>query len=709
MGDRMRTIDWAATALGPVERWSPALRQTVGLLLRSPFPLLLWWGPHFVQLYNDACRELLGEKHPQSLGQVAAECWRERWHVIGPMIEAPFSGLPATTRNDFERLIDRHGFVEEKHFKIGCSPVPDDTVPGTGVGGVLATVADISGQVFADRQWRALLELGTRTPRAMTPEGVCESAAVSFEAQAADVPFALFYLSSGDGTPAHLAAACGFEDARDPACPVARILESGRPEVLRDLSGFGDLPRGPWAAQPHTAIALPLTSPAQPHPYGVLIAACNPHRRLDENYRTFFELAASQVATAIGMAKACEEQRRRAEQAQDRPHSSTARHEAESASHVRDEFLMTMSHELRTPLNAILGWSRLLEIPGLAAATSDRARESIERNARALAGLIEDLLDLSRMVAGRLAMEREPMDFGAAIEAAVDASLPTLAARGITIDVDVEPAARLVIGDRHRLQQVVSNLLTNATRFTPDGGHIDVALTLSPEGPRLTVSDSGAGIVPEALPSIFERLRQADSASTRSHGSLGLGLAIVRNVVELHGGTVRAESDGPGCGSRFIVVFPGPDEELHREPVISPATIDIPSLAGRRVLVLDDDRESREVMAAALGASCADVTLAASAREALAAIDLAVPDVIVSDIALPGEDGFSFLARLRTRAEEDVRRTPVLAVTAYARAEDRDRVFAAGFDAYLSKPTDPADLVSTVARLAQAASAPSAS
>jgi PAS domain S-box-containing protein len=384
-----------------------------------------------------------------------------------------------------------------------------------------------------------------------------------------------------------------------------------------------------------------------------------------------------------------------------------ARAQAEEASRAKDDFLATVSHELRTPLNAILGWSAMLDKTAPPNAQTSKALQSIQRNTRTLAQLVDDLLDVSRMISGKMRLDVAPIDLGGVIDAAVEAVLPAAIAKDIRIDVVVDPAGRTMSGDPTRLQQAVWNLLSNAVKFTPAGGRVDVGARVEKGGIEVTVSDSGIGIDASFLPYVFDRFRQADASSTRAHSGLGLGLAIVRHVVELHGGTVRVESGGRDAGTRFVMQLP-----RRYPPVISrdprePATHagpsppgDVPRLDGLRVLIVDDDQESSEMMLEALRGYGASLRWATSASEAVAALSEFTPDLVLSDIAMPGQDGYAVLSEVRALETRLGRHVPVAAVTAYAHAEDRERAIAAGFDEYLAKPIDPAALASAVAALA---------
>jgi PAS domain S-box-containing protein len=377
-----------------------------------------------------------------------------------------------------------------------------------------------------------------------------------------------------------------------------------------------------------------------------------------------------------------------------------ARTEAETANRIKDDFLATVSHELRTPLNAMVGWVHLLRSGGLDAATTERALDTIERNIRAQAQIIDDILDVSRIVRGSLALAFQPVDLAAVLQHAIESLHPAAQSKGIAIHTVFETSESEVTGDPDRLQQVAWNLLSNAVKFTPRGGRVEVRLRHQGDDLRLEVADTGEGISPEFLPHVFERFRQADSSADRMHGGLGLGLAIVRHLVELHGGTVSAESPGKGRGARFTVTLPAASARPALEPSAQALKDpDSPPLAGLRLLVVDDDLDTCEAMSLLLSRAGARVVTAASAAEALAAIERSPPDALIADIGLPGEDGYSLIRRLRAGADGDVRGVrgiPALALTAYARAEDRERALAEGFQAHLPKPVDAEALLAAL-------------
>jgi signal transduction histidine kinase len=376
--------------------------------------------------------------------------------------------------------------------------------------------------------------------------------------------------------------------------------------------------------------------------------------------------------------------------------------EARDANRAKDEFLATLSHELRTPLTAMLGWVRMLQSGTLDAATSARALQVIDRNTKLQAQLIDDLLDVSRIVTGKLSLELKAVDVGAVVEAALDAVAPGALAKSVALERRIDPAAGPAWADPHRLQQVVWNLLSNAIKFTDAEGRVTV--TVDREDPHVVVrvADTGQGIAPEFLPFMFDRFRQADSTTTRAHGGLGLGLAIVHHLVTLHRGTVTAASDGMNSGATFTVCIPlAPLRSAVRAtPGAATGVERLPPLAGVRVLVVDDDADARELITAVLGQSGAEVVTAASTEEALDALPRTRPHVLVSDLSMPGDDGYALLERVRALGLDREGRVPAVALTAFARAEDRARALAVGYAVHVPKPVEPAELVEVVARLA---------
>jgi PAS domain S-box-containing protein len=411
-------------------------------------------------------------------------------------------------------------------------------------------------------------------------------------------------------------------------------------------------------------------------------------------------------------------ERRRAEKEREQllRREQAARSEAEAANRLKDEFLATVSHELRTPLNAILGWASLLNRRTLDEATIRGAASVIERNAKGQAEIINDILDVSRIINGKLRIDPQAVALAPIIQAAVDTVYPAAAAKAISITVSLDRQAGLIQGDPDRLQQIVWNLVSNAIKFTPKDGRIEVRLERAAMHVEIKVSDSGIGIDTQFLPYVFDRFRQADSSMTREHGGLGLGLAIVRHLVELHGGTVAAESHGAGQGAVFTVRLPiaevgeAParlaEDSLHytdQPAAASELAASTTDLRGLRVLVVDDDPDTREILCMVLSQYGAEVRAAGSSHDALGAFREWKPNVLISDIGMPDEDGFAFIEKVRTFAPEDGGNIPAAALTAYARDEDRQRARSAGYQIHISKPVDPTKLATVVAGLAKRA------
>jgi len=391
--------------------------------------------------------------------------------------------------------------------------------------------------------------------------------------------------------------------------------------------------------------------------------------------------------------------------------AQTMTEDAEQANHLKDEFLATVSHELRTPLNAIQGWARMLGSKQLPPDRATYAIGTIERNVAALAHLVEDLLDVSRIVAGTLHLASQPVDLVAVMQAALDVVRPLAVTKNVQLAFSPNlPAIATVSGDAGRLQQVIWNLLANAIKFTPEGGRVDVVIERSNNHMEVRVVDTGEGISPDFLPHMFERFRQADGATTRRHTGLGLGLAIVRQLVELHGGTVHAASQGVGRGATFTVRLPISAGEAHVDQAaalgerrIAASTASpmprVPRLDGLRIVVVDDSADGRALTSLMLTQAGASVTAVASVREALQMLDVEPPDALVSDIGLPDEDGYGLIRQIRLYEAEHGGFLPAVALTGHARAEDRARILAAGFQAYVPKPVDPVELTAAIATI----------
>jgi PAS domain S-box-containing protein len=389
-----------------------------------------------------------------------------------------------------------------------------------------------------------------------------------------------------------------------------------------------------------------------------------------------------------------------------RREAEVSRRRAEEASRLKDEFLATVSHELRTPLNHIMGWITMLRSGKLQSDKTQKAYDTIERNVRAQGRLINDLLDVSRIISGKLLIEPRQIEIAKVVEAAAESIGPAAVDKGVNFITTLVPEAGMVSGDPDRLQQAIGNLLSNAVKFTPEGGHVELRLTRVNSQIEITVSDDGQGINPDFLPYVFDRFRQQNATTARQHGGLGLGLAIVRHLVELHGGSVRVDSEGEGRGATFTITLPAPaahaapSGEARRSSIIDEPHAGLPSINGVRVLLVDDLAEAREMITFALNSNGAEVRSAASAAEGLSMLGEWRPDVILADIAMPGMDGYTFIRKVRKLSKESGGTIPAATLTAYVGGKDRLKSIEAGYQAYITKPVEWDELIVIVASLA---------
>ena len=413
-------------------------------------------------------------------------------------------------------------------------------------------------------------------------------------------------------------------------------------------------------------------------------------------------LGASKIARDITARKAIERER-----AELLARERAARAEAEAANRAKDDFLTTLSHELRTPLNAVYGWAAILKNGQVDEATRAKAIDTIMRNSNSQVQLIDDLLDIGRITSGKLRLDVQSVDLSPVIQAALEAVRPAALAKSIQIEASLDPAAGPITGDPSRLQQVVWNLLSNAVKFTPVGGRVETTLRQARPHVEIVIRDTGAGIAPDLLPHVFERFRQGDSSSTRQHSGIGLGLALVKHLVELHGGSAAAESGGAGQGATFTVqlplsvaLVPAGTTAWSPAAVEAPATSPLVRLDGLRVLAIDDDADALNLIATILGRAGATVDLCSTAAQGFEMLAAKPPDVLISDIEMPGEDGYSLIRRVRALEPDQGGRTPAIALTAYGRREDRLHAISAGFSMHVPKPVDPVELTTLVAGLA---------
>ena len=674
MGALMRATDWSKTKLGPIDAWPQSLRTMLGVVLGSRFPMLLWWGPDLLHLYNDAYRPILRDKHPASLGAPAAEVWAEVWDVAGPMARSVQEGGPATWTEDLQLFINSGGIAEETYFTFSYSPVPGDDGR---VGGILNTVQETTAKVQSERQIRMLAEVAGRASQAKSEVEACHTVVEVLSGNTLDLPFVQLY-AIDEGTAEPRLVAGNEQQGRAWPFPEARTEQ----EVVVE----------------NRAIVLPLFLAGHAAPDGFLVAGLSPHRALDERYRRFFRSTANQVTNVIAKARAFE-------------------HLAEM-DRAKTVFFSNVSHEFRTPLTLILGpvEDALAHAPrGL---EGDNL-EAVHRSALRLLRLVNSLLDFARIEAGRVQMTFVPTDLSR-LTTDLASSFRSLVERaGLRLVVDCPPLREPVYVDPVQWEKITLNLVSNAFKFTLAG---EIAVRLRAEGDRvvLSVRDTGSGIPTQELPRIFERFHRVEGATGRSFEGTGIGLSLVQELVHLHGGSVRASSV-VGQGSTFEVSLPtgrahlpadrvseggvqgegsggaapylleasrwiGPEAEIE-EPA-APSVSD-----GARVLVVDDNADMREYLGRLL-ATRWRVEVVADGESALASARANPPDLVLSDVMMPGLDGFGLLRALRGFAETN--QVPVVLLSARAGEEALLEGLETGADDYLVKPFTARELLARV-------------
>jgi signal transduction histidine kinase len=699
MGDRIRAFDWNKTPLGAPAQWSPALRTLLPVMLANRFPHILWWGPHYIQFYNDAYIPIPGKKHPDiALGRPGRECWQEIWGVIGPLIDRPFQGGAATWDEDIYLEVNRHGFIEETHFTIAYSPVPDESAP-TGIGGVLATVHEITSKVIGERRVVTLRDLAAKLNNAATTEDVYKLAAETLTAHDKDITFAKFYRRDADSGQNYLAAATANAQSGD---------EWEVSDQIEIVDG--------------TAV-MPISKSA------FLVAGLNPRLRVDQFFRDFLDLLRTQVEKAITKAEAYQEERERAAALAELDRAKTA-------------FFSNVSHEFRTPLTLMLS---PLEDSLADEQLLPARRESLEmahRNAMRLLKLVNTLLDFSRIEAGRADVVYEPLELSEYTSELASVFRAAVEKAGIRLVVNCPPLGESIFVDREMWEKIVLNLVSNAFKFTLDG-EIGVTLTDAGATVQLKVSDTGIGIPPAELPKIFDRFHRVKETRGRSHEGTGIGLALVNELVKQHGGTVTVESV-PEQGSTFIVSIPKGTGHLPQDkiqirhslvstsvgatPYVEEALRWLPdagevrgSISGEGIsliesalpdshsrtaisanpqavpapliLIADDNADMREYLRRLLGTNF-DVQSVADGQAALEYTKQQLPDLVLTDVMMPRLDGFGLLQALR--ADPRTRALPVIMLSARAGEEARVDGFDAGADDYLIKPFSARELLARV-------------
>jgi signal transduction histidine kinase/CheY-like chemotaxis protein len=685
-GALMRGLDWSATALGPSRAWPATLRTLVTTMLASRFAMRILWGHELILLYNDAYISVLGErKHPNAMGRPVEDSYRELWPTVGPMFARVMQGETLALEDSLLPL-NRNGVLEDCYFTLSYSPIRDEA---GAVRGVLGVVHETTQRHVAEERVAELLAQERRNAETLARATELERKRLYELFMQAPMPVSIF---RGPEQILDLANQASLEAWGKTREIVGKPFLDAFPEMRGQ--GFDKL----------LADVLETRVEYRGNEIHTRLARGQPE--LDDVYWNFVytPLFDGDVATGVLVCGFdVTEQviaRRRIERLAEE--LSTQKTALEAAHRLKDEFVATMSHELRTPLNAILGWTRLMKLGSVQPARVPHALAIVERNAVAQTELINDLLDVSRIITGKLRLNVESVDLPAVVREALETVRPAADARGIQLHAVIDSHAGPIKGDPDRLSQIFGNLLSNAVKFTPKGGRVRVHLEKANSMCRFTVQDNGAGIDAGFLPHVFDRFRQADQTITRRHGGLGLGLSIVKHLVELHGGTVEAQSAGPNQGATFTLTIPLAAIQTATDTVAhSGADANLKSLKGLRVLVVDDEADARELIAEILANAGVEVRTASNANMAMRELQSFVPHILVCDIGMPGEDGYSLIQRIRQLPPENGGRVRAAAVTAYARGEDRRRALAVGFNLHLAKPVDPSELVVSVARLAE--------
>ena len=686
----MRAKDWSSTGLGPPESWPQSLRTAVSLLLNSRYPMFLFWGPQLIKIYNDGYRPITGDKHPWALGRPGPDVWPEIWADIGPMVERVIHKGEATWSDDLPLFMRRRGFPEEVFFTFSYSPVRDES---GGVGGMFCACTETTAKVQGERRLKVLRDLAAAAAEARTVADACVRGVRVLAGVPADVPFALLYLLEEGGP--RLAASAGVAPEELPAqWPLA-----GK-RLVTDLGAcFARVPTGPWPEPPSSAMVLPLAG-------GALVLGVSSRIRFDNSYRSFFELVAGQLDASLAAARASEAERRRAEALAELDRAKTA-------------FFSNVSHEFRTPLTLILGpLEQVLSANELPPAAQENLAV-VQRNAQRLLKLVNTLLDFARIEAGRAQASYQAVDL-AALTADLASNFRSACERaGLALEVDCPPLDEPAWVDREMWEKIVLNLVSNAFKFTLEGA-IRVSLRAQKDL-VLEVRDTGTGIPAHELPRMFERFHRVEAARGRSHEGSGIGLALVHELVKLHGGSIAVDS-APGRGSVFSVRIPRGSAHLPAESMNAPReaastavragayvsealswlpgshVADTPSRTGQRVLVVDDNADLRAYAARLLSAHY-EVEVASDGYAALAAARARRPHIVVADVMMPGLDGFGLLRELR--ADAALRSVPVLLLSARAGEEARVEGLGRGADDYLVKPFSASELLVRVGALLQ--------
>lgn len=727
MGGLMRAFDWSRTPLGSPADWPQSLKTSLSICLASRFPIVLYWGPELVVLYNDAYSLILGSKHPWALGQTCRVCWAEIWDTIGPMLDGVIKTGKATWSDDLLLMLRRFGYPEECYFSFSFTPVQ---VESGAIGGVFTAVIETTEKVIGERRLRTLRDLAARAVAARSEQDAWQIAAVTLDENRRDVPFAILYQSAGEAfrvagtagiTSTHPLCAALCQPGSELFKKAVQVAASGVRAELEDISSLAiNLPNEPWDTAPTQGLLLPI-APLGQGPSGVLFAAASPAKTLDESYRTFFDLVARQIATSLADARAYEEERKRAEALAELDRAKTL-------------FFSNISHELRTPLTLLLGPTES------ALSSSDGALrgedlQMVHRNELRLVKLVNTLLDFSSIEAGRVQAVYERTDLASLTAHIASVFRSAMEKASLAFSVNCEPLTEPIYVDREMWEKVVLNLLSNALKFT-FAGAVQVSLQELEDAVQLRVTDTGLGIREEELPRIFDRFYRVESARGRSHEGSGIGLALVEELVKLHGGSITVNSEY-GKGSTFTVFIPKgkdhlppdrigagrvdestsvraeayADEALHwlpEEPATDPDNTFLHSSqllpeedktpVGERItratiLVADDNADMRNYLRRLLTVRY-QVIAVANGEEAVAAAVRERPDLILTDVMMPVLDGFGLLRAIRDNPATCT--IPVIILSARAGEEARVEGLQAGADDYLAKPFTTRELLARI-------------
>ena len=732
MGQLIRVMDWSKTPLGPIDSWPQSLRTAVSICLASQFPMAIWWGASGTQIYNNGYRPVLGGKHPASLAQSCFDCWREIWHVVGPLYDHVWSTGEPTWSEDLPLFMERHGYREETYFTFSYSAIHDES---GAIGGVLVTCVETTERVIGERRLTMLRELGADLAAINTEDELFSAIRYRLETHAKDLPFALVYLWEADGKRARLTCAHGAApgDAIAPIVidlnsenepwPAPQLLPTAAPVTVDDLSArFGAVPTGPWDKAARQAVIFSIAQQGQDRPAGFLIAGINPYRPVDTTYSGFVNLLAAQIAAALASARAHEEERKRAAALAELDRAKTA-------------FFSNVSHEFRTPLTLMLGPldDVLANSRGQLSAENRELLTFMRRNGQRLLKLVNTLLDFSRIESGRLRAVYEPTDLAAYTTELASVFRSAIQKAGMQLVINCPPLSEPVFVDRDMWEKIVLNLISNAFKYTLEG-EIYISLRADKGFAVLSVRDTGTGIPEAELPNLFNRFHRVEEARGRTQEGTGIGLALVQELARLHGGTVGVESVH-GEGSTFTVAIPLGKAHLPPERIGARPTMESTSLGAspfveealrwlpdarpedgeeligleddphirphpltedntRAKIVLADDNADMRDYVRRLLMSDYEVIAIADGRQALKAVREHKPDLLLTDVMMPNLDGFGLLKALRE--DPEIASIPVIMLSARSGEESRIEGLKAGVDDYLIKPFTARELLARV-------------